>query len=91
MSATDAFASQSTGLTSPPTDGIAVTPDDGNDLPFVARGISFAGAGDLKVTFLSGRTATIPNGALAAGAQHSMRVTRVWATGTAATGIFAYQ
>lgn len=91
MGATDGFASQSNALTSPPTDGVAVTPDDANDLAFVTRGVSFAGAGDLKVTWASGRTSIIPNGALVAGAQHSMRVTRIWATGTAATGIFIYQ
>lgn len=67
-----------------------VTPSNTEDLTAVTRGISFAAAGALKVDLVGGDTITIPSGALAAGIIHPLMVTRVYATGTGATGIVAY-
>lgn len=67
-----------------------VTPADGADLDFVTRGISFAAAGALKITTVGGDTLIIPSGALAAGIMHPIFASRIWATGTAATGIVAW-
>jgi len=64
-----------------------ITPHDVNDLAHPTVGISFAAAGALKVDTVGGETVTIPSGTLAAGAIHPLRVTRVYATGTGATGI----
>ena len=69
-----------------PADNIApVTPDDGTDLTDVTRGIIIAVGGTVKFTLLDGTavTVTLPAG------QFSIRVARVWATGTTATGITA--
>lgn len=74
----------------PPQHITLVTPNNSTDLAYVTRAISFAVTGDIKVTTLGGETVIIPSGALAAGVQHSMQLTRIWATGTAATGIVAY-
>lgn len=67
-----------------------VTPNDSTDLSFVANGISFAGVGAVKVDTASGQTVVIPDGALAAGAIHRLRIKRIHSTSTTATGIVAY-
>lgn len=63
---------------------------DGTGSTFIARGISFGTAGDLKVTARNGQTVIIPSGALAAGIIHPVSLTRIWATGTTAANIVAY-
>ena len=78
------------GLESPSENIATVTPNDGTDLDFTTRGLSFAAAGALTVITEGGQTVTIPDGALAAGIIHPIRVARVLATGTGATGIVAY-
>lgn len=88
---TDDFAGERWRRIMDPADRVAlVTPSDSADLSYVTRGISFAVAGALKVTTVGGDTVTIPSGALAAGVIHPLRVTKVFATGTGATGIVAY-
>lgn len=82
----DKFSNHVESLSSPPSDLIAVTPDDGQDLPQVSRGLNVATAGQVQVTTLSGTTGTLT---LAAGIAFPVRVRRVWATGTTATGIVA--
>lgn len=67
-----------------------VTPDDATDLGFQTRAISFAANGAIRVTTSGGDTVTIPSGALAAGVMHPLQVTRIFSTGTTATGIVAY-
>jgi len=67
-----------------------ITPNDSTDLTTPTRGISVAAAGALKVTTLGGDTVVIPDGALAAGVIHPLRVKRVFSTGTGATGIVGY-
>ena len=71
----------------PGVDAVAVTPNDGADLAVVpARFLLISVAGALKVTMASGNQVTIPNVPVG---QLNLQVTRVWATGTAATGIIA--
>ena len=74
-----------------------VTPSDGADLPSGAVGalpgtrptnfLSVTGAGNVAVQLFGGGTATLTG--LVAGQQIGVQVTRVLATGTTATGIFA--
>lgn len=74
----------------PAVTAFVITPADDADLATPTRGISFAGAGALKVTTVDGTTVTIPSGALAAGVVHPLAVKRVFATGTGATNIVGY-
>lgn len=67
------------------TGGFDITPSDTVDLPNLAHGLLVGVAGAVKVTFQGGAVLVIP--LLAAGAFHKMKVKRVWATGTTATGI----
>lgn len=69
-------------------DALPVTPNDAVDLPQTARGLLIAVGGTLKVNTLDGgvanpRALTVPAGVF------PCVVTRVWSTGTAATGITA--
>lgn len=69
-----------------PADNIApVTPNDGTDLTAVTRALIVSVGGTLKVSLRDGSavTVTVPAGVL------PIRVARVWATGTTATGITA--
>ena len=68
-----------------------ITPNDGANLAATTRGISFAVAGALKVDTVGGSVGiVIPSGALAAGIIHPLCVTKVYNTGTGATGIVGY-
>lgn len=73
-------------LSSPITGAAAVTPNDSTDLAEVTLALWISVAGAVKVTMLDGTVVTYAS--LAAG-RHPLRVKRVWATGTAATGIVA--
>lgn len=57
------------------------------NLAKVSRGVSISGAGALKVTMVGGETVVIPSGALAAGIIHPIMITKVFQTGSAATGV----
>jgi hypothetical protein len=86
MSAIDASASFPNLLTAPADHAKAITPDNSNDLAYVTRAVILAVAGDLKVDTLggeSGEVLTLPAG------PHAIRVKRIYATGTTATGITA--
>jgi hypothetical protein len=72
-----------------------VTPSDTawlnyNGTPTATRGLSIVVAGDLRVLTVKDEDVTIPSGALAVGIIHRIAVKRVYATGTAATGIVGY-
>lgn len=68
--------------------GQAITTSDGTDIPGGAvRGFVVGVAGDVKVTMVNGDVVTWP--ALVAGIPHAIQCTRIWATGTTATGIVA--
>lgn len=90
MAAIDTFKSFWRGMTAPAQHIALVTPDDANDLSNITRFLSIGVAGTLKVTTRGGETLTIPSGLLSAGVMHRLEITRVWASGTTATGIVAY-
>ena len=71
-------------LVSPITGAFAIIPSDSVDLHELTVNLCIGTAGSLKVTLLDGSTVTYP--AIAAG-RHPLRVSRVWAAGTTATGI----
>lgn len=73
-------------LSSPITGAFAVTPDDSTDLAELSLNLYVGTAGAAKLTMLDGSVVTYAS--LAAG-RHPLRVKRVWATGTTATGIIA--
>lgn len=75
---------QSGGSSSPANDAALVTPSDTVDLPAVPKGVYIATEGALRITMLSGTTLTTPT--LHVG-WHPLKVTRIFATGTTATGI----
>ncbi len=77
----DGFAG---GLESPATHLLAAAPSDGTDLAHASRAINVAGAGAVRVTTVGGTTGTVY---VAAGIPFPVRATRIWATGTTATGI----
>lgn len=81
---TDTFATFRSGLESPVCHVLNTTPDDNADLTYVSRALNVATSGDVRVTTLGGDVATVH---IAAGGAFPIRVTRVWATGTTATGI----
>ena len=83
----DKFAGTTERLESPPQHLVEVTPDDDNDLPHVSRAINAGTAGKVKVTTAAGDTGVFT---LVAGALFPVRVRRVWATGTTATGIVVF-
>ena len=70
----------------PARGGFTITPADA-DLTTYTRGICFATAGILRVTFVNGDDVTFPSGALAAGIVHPLAVRRVWSTTTTAASI----
>ena len=81
----DIFEDHHNGLTGPICGGCDVTPSDAADLPQMTRGVMVASAGDLAVVLKSGDAVTLP--ALSPGVLYPIRIARVLATGTTATGI----
>ena len=67
--------------------GIAVTPSDSVDLPSPCGSLAVTGAGNVAVNLASGGTALLSG--LSAGQTVVVVVSRVLATNTTATGIFA--
>jgi hypothetical protein len=82
----DNFAGLQPGLSSPATDGVAVTPSDSTVLT-TTRAIFVGGAGNLAVVMASGNSLTLTG--VTAGSLLPMRVTKVKSTGTTATNIAA--
>lgn len=81
----DEFEEYKTGLTSPAREAVAVTPDDVTDLADPTRAVFVGGSGDLSVRMISGQTVTFSN--IQGGVIYPLRVDRVLATGTTATGL----
>jgi len=73
-------------LTNPITGCFAVTPSDAVNLQEIPISLYIGTAGSLKVTMYDDSVVSYP--AIAAG-RHNLRVKRVWATGTSASGIVA--
>ena len=85
---TDTFRGHSRSLTAPPEQAVAIVPADGTDLACVTRAVYVAGAGDLRVRMLGGAEVTLA--AVPGGALLPLRVARVLATGTTATGLVGF-
>lgn len=81
----DDFKTHQTGLESPAEAGAAIVPSDSEPLAKVTRAVYVGGAGNLHVVLLSGDTVTLI-GALP-GVIYPLRVEKVLATGTTATGL----
>lgn len=80
--AADPFAAKTVDLDSTSAEYDAITPNDGADLAKVTRGLIIQTGGAVKVTRPDGVAVTL---SLPAG-QLSLRIARLWATGTTATG-----
>jgi len=85
MPISDSFSDVQPGLNSPACGGFDITPDDAADLAKVTRALMVSAAGDLAVVLKSGDTLTLPG--LTPGVIYPVRVLRVLATDTTATGI----
>ena len=88
MPAIDRYATLAVPFDGPGIDAIPVTPSDGTDLSYVSRALWLpltGTAGTVRVTTAAGTLRDIP---LAAGDMLPLRVTRVWATGTTAAGLW---
>lgn len=80
----DIFQNHTPGLESPPSHLLAVVPSDSADLAMASRAINVAQSGLVQVTTVAGSTAAVY---VAAGVAFPVRATRIWATGTTASGI----
>lgn len=80
----DLFDTHTSGLESPASHVMEITPSDSTDLPMASRAINVAQSGLVQVTTVSGSTAAVY---IAAGVAFPVRATRIWATGTTASGI----
>lgn len=81
----DSFQDHHDGLTGPICGGFDIAPDDGADLAQMTRGVMVATAGDMAVILKNGDAITLPG--LTPGVIYPIRIARVLATGTTATGI----
>ena len=79
------FKGYASGLSSPATRAVSVTPSDDDDMDFPARALYIGGAGSVSVITVGGDTTTFSD--LPAGYILPVRIARVRATGTTATGI----
>lgn len=79
----DTFDSHTVTITAPPSNAVAITPDDTTDLPFASRAIYVGTAGDLRVQTLGGQDVTY----VGVSGTKVVRVTRIFATGTTAANI----
>lgn len=68
----------------------AVTPNDGVDLPFVTIRVRATGAGNIQVNMLGDKPGVVTVLPFAAAETQMIRVRRIYATNTTATGITAY-
>ncbi|RID91557.1 hypothetical protein D2N39_12715 [Gemmobacter lutimaris] len=81
----DAFLYNTSGLESPASNAAAITPSDSVDLANVPRALYALTDGTVRVTMRGGGSPVTVQ--MIAGVPLPFRVTRVWATGTTATGI----
>lgn len=83
----DLFSDNIPSLTSPAIDGTMVAPSDTTPLSHVTRAIYVGGGGDVQAELVSG--SQISFAAVPGGVMLPMRVTKILATGTTASGIVA--
>lgn len=84
----DAFANHVPSTDGPATKCAEVAPNDSTDLADSARALYVAGAGDIELIPV-GQSAAVTFTGVPAGSILPVRVARVLATGTTATGIVA--
>lgn len=80
----DRFSGHAKSPSGPASSIIDVIPSDSTDLEQVANGLNVATPGLVRVTTAEGSVADV---FVAAGTVFPLRVARVWASGTTATGI----
>lgn len=80
----NAFADRHRRPSDPPITVFDITPDDGADLAHVTTALNVATPGTVRVTTLDGSVADLT---VHPGQPFPIRVTRVWLTGTSATGL----
>ncbi|MEM9579040.1 MAG: hypothetical protein AAF891_00015 [Pseudomonadota bacterium] len=80
----DQFKNVSPSMESPASRLFAITPSDSEDLDLPTTAINVQTSGTVRVTTLAGDVGDV---FIAAGIPFPIRVTRVWSTGTTATGI----
>ncbi|MDP9121663.1 MAG: hypothetical protein M3O15_09920 [Acidobacteriota bacterium] len=85
--ANDAYHDYLSGLQSPALHAAAITPNDSADLATASRAIFVGNGGNLKITMQGGETVTL-NGVLA-GTTLSLRISRVFATGTTCANLIS--
>ena len=85
MPITDFFDGFAPSPTGPATGGFDVVPDDNADLPAVTRALMVSTGGDVAAVLKDGSTLTLP--ALSPGSVYPVRIRRILATGTTASGI----
>ena len=85
MPISDQFDDAMSGLNSPICGGFDITPDDGADIPTTTRAIMVSAGGDVAAVMKDGSSFTLPG--LTPGVIYPVRVVRVMATGTTATGV----
>lgn len=84
----DRFQKPVADMTAPAERPHSVAPSNTEDLPFISRGLMVTTAGDVRVTMKYGDPDTLPG--LQPGVLYPFRVQKVFATGTTATGIKAF-
>ena len=81
----DPFKGHRPGLSSPVESGVVVVPSDAETLPAVTRALYSGTGGDITVRLASGDTITLVE--TTPGSIYPLRVDRVLASGTTASGI----
>lgn len=71
-----------------PRNAAAITPNDSNDLSPAPQQVRITGTGDVKVTTAGGQTLTFTG--WPANTFLPVLVSRVWSTGTTATGLIGF-
>lgn len=86
--ATDRYAGHAATLTGPADDALPITPSDSTDLAEAIRAIRLATTGTAGIVRVTTRAGAVRDLPLGAGEQWNVRISRVWATGTTATGLW---
>lgn len=85
MPAKDMFKDIGSNLDDPAIDVFLITPDDDNELDYVTRGIWLSVAGDIHVVTIEDRDIVLPEELFIVGVIYSIRIKKIFATGTTAT------
>lgn len=86
--AADLFKMFNIPFTGPADNASLVTPSDVDEISVVSRELWIGVAGTLRVTTYGGQDITLPASVVGLG-KLTLRVRKVWATGTTASGIVA--